>query len=199
MTLQSGTHLRYALRRATSRAAQIAGTLVIAALAGAPAAVLLTRGEPSPLFYVMAGLFGVVAVLLLVSAVRQVLALRTRQTVVESDSDAFERGAQVDLYFRQPGPASFESFRVRLIGAEVAWSGKRHKSQFTHSLGEYDLFDSGPFDATAAVPFERTITVKIPDVPEPSRATNPVEWRLEVSGRVRGRADVRHTFPVTVR
>jgi len=198
MTFPPGSHLRYALSRSSSRGVQIAGTLFLAIVIAIPASLILGQDERSLLSWLFGGVFAVVALLLVYSAIHQLLALRTPQTIVECDSAVFKRGTPVILYFRQPGPATVASLRADLVGEESWVIGKRRRSRSTRSLGTFNLFDSGPFTMTASQPWEQDVTVQVPDLPQPSDAKHDVQWRLVVTGRVRGRADFEHAFPVRV-
>lgn len=201
--LPRGEHLRYSLTRNASRGAQIGCTLFLALLLGGIAVPVLiaayrhSETENNFVVYIVGGGFGLVALLLLYSAIHQLFALKTPQTVVEIDSDRLVRGKEVQLYFRQPGPASFESLRANLVGEESWWTGSgKRRSRQVLQLGVFNLFDSGAFDVDDLVPYERIVTVEIPRVPQASDRTHDVQWKLEVWGRVRGRADFQHVFPV---
>lgn len=201
MTLAPGRHLRHVLERETSRGAQIGCTLAVALLVGGIGGAILVfasrSGERSLLIQFVGAMFVLVGALALYSGVHQLFALKTPQTIVETDSGVFKRGGRVRLYFRQPGPGSFESLRANLVGEESWSSGppKRRRKNVVQ-LGVFNLFDSGPFEVDAATPFERTVEVEIPDVPHASSPAHAESWQLEVWGKVRGRADFQHVFPV---
>ncbi len=199
--LPPGRHLRHALEREASRGAQIGCTLVVAVLVGGIGAAILVfasrSGDRSFVVLSVGGIFSLVGLLALYSGIHQLFALRTPQTIVETDSGVFKRGGRVRLYFRQPGPGSFESLRANLVGEESWWSGpsKRRRKNVVQ-LGVFNLFDSGPFEVDATTPFERTVEVEVPDVPHASSPAHHESWQLEVWGKVRGRADFQHVFPV---
>lgn len=179
----------------TSRGARIVATLVVAVLLAAvaiPALLYATEG----LFYAIGGVFGLVSLLLVFSAVKQMFALATPQTTVEMNVETLKRGAEVELVFRQPGTGSFESLRANLVGEERwlerGYSNKRIRR--VRQLGTFNVFDSGPFEA----PYESTVRVRIPDLPRADKAHGEY-WSLEVWGKVHGRADFQHVFPVEVR
>jgi hypothetical protein len=187
------------LRRASSRARQIAVTAGVSLLlggAGAAIVVIARRtGSGTFLIYLIGGAFAMVALPLAYSAIYQLFAARTAQTIVETDAPELVRGKRMRLCFRQPGPASFESLRANLVGEESWWTGTgKRRNRHVLQLGTFNLFDSGPFHA----PWERTVTVEIPDLPRPSDARHAVTWNLEVWGKVKGRADVQHVFPMTL-
>lgn len=200
--LEKGRHLPYALSRQASRGAQIGCTLALAAILGGIGGTVLyldrRHGEPSLVVQLVGGAFALFALLLLYSAVHQMFAMRTPQTIVETDADVLRRGARVRFHFHQAGPASFESLRANLVGEETWWtgSGKQRRHHRKH-LGTFNIFDSGPFEVVD-LPSTRTVIVEIPQLPHPSEREHGVTWQLEVWGKVRGRADFQHVFPVEV-
>lgn len=184
--------LQYTLERSSSRGAQIARTFALAVVLGAIGGGALFFGEEL-IVYIVGGGFTLVALLLLYAAIHQLFAARTPQTIVETDSKTLKRGKSIQLTFRQPGDGSFESLRANLVGEEVwfTWYRSRRRRHVLQ-LGTFNIYDSGSFEA----PFEETVTVKIPDLPRPSDPKHGVHWRMEVWGKVRGRADVQHVFPM---
>lgn len=200
--LARGTRLRYSLSRKSSRGAQIGCTLALAVILGGIGVTALVlayrhREEGNFVVYLVGGAFTLVALLLLYSAIHQMFAMRTPETIVEIDSEELARNGEVQLYFRQPGPAQFESLRANLVGEESWWtgSGKRRRHHVIQ-LGVFPLFDSGAFDVGEHTPYEQLVRVRIPDVPHASDPTHAETWQLEVWGKVRGRADFQHVFPV---
>ncbi len=183
------------LRRKATRGAQIAVTLGLAVILAALPLFVFTR--PAPLLaQIVAGAFGVVSLLLFYAGIHQLFALRTPETLVECDVDEFLRGKEIRLRFRQTGSASFESLRANLVGDEhwTEWipSHRRRVRRYQH-IATVSLYDSGAFTA----PFDETVSVRIPpDLPRASVKGRGERWRLEVWGKVRGRADVQHVFPL---
>ena len=186
------------LGRAQTRTAQIwrtSGLAIILAMIAAPLGVFGSR--ESWMFAAIATAFGLASLLLFYSAVYQLLALRTPETIVETDKDEWKRGANVALRFQQPGSGSFESLRANLVGEE-RWRERVRGGKYARrvaQLGTFHLFDSGAFEA----PFDKSVTVRVPpDLPRASKPDRREVWRLEVWGKVKGRADVQHVFPVTI-
>ena len=201
-TPRKGRNLSYALSRQSSRGAQVGCTLILAAILGGAGGTILylarRHDEPSLVVNVVGGGFALFGLLLLYSAVHQMFAMRTPQTLVEMDTDVLRRGARVQIHFHQAGPASFESLRANLVGEESWWTGSgKHRRHHHVHLGTFNLVDCGPFEVVD-LPFERTVTVEIPQLPYPSNREHGVTWQLEVWGKVRGRADFQHVFPVEV-
>ena len=184
------------LRRQSTRGAQIAGTLFLAVVLAVLPLVVFTR--PSPVIArIVAGAFGIVSLLLFYSGIHQIFALRTPETLVECDADELRRGREVRLRFRQSGSASFESLRANLVGDEH-WTelvrGHRRVRRYQH-IATVNVYDSGAFTA----PFDETVSVRIPpDLPRASVKGRAERWRLEVWGKVDGRADVQHVFPLSL-
>ncbi|HEX6096983.1 MAG TPA: hypothetical protein VF432_11715 [Thermoanaerobaculia bacterium] len=198
--------LRYTLSRKSSRGAQIGCTFALAVLLGGIGVPLLRTAytdsgtENNFVVYVVGGGFTLVALLLLYEAIHQLFALRTPETVVEIDTEELVRGAEIQLYFRQPGPAAFESLRANLVGEESWWTGSgKQRRHHVQQLGVFNLFDSGAFEVDARAPYERLVTVRVPDLPRASDRAHGVMWQLEVWGKVRGRADFQHVYPIRVR
>jgi hypothetical protein len=201
--LERGRHLRYALSRNTSRGMQIGCTFLIGLVLATPGIIVLMKArehdEKSFVVWAVGGAFTLVAALLFYSAVHQMFALATPQTVVECDADKFTRNGTIRLYFGQPGPADFESLRANLVGEETWHTGSgKQRRRHVNQLGTFNIFDSGPFVIEEGMPaYERTVSVTIPDLPH-ARADRREQWQLEVWGKVRGRADFQHVYPVTV-
>lgn len=195
MKLEPGTHLRYSLTRNASRGAQIGCTFAIALLLGGIGVpILFLAGKGDGVVYVVGGGFSLVALLLLYSAIHQLFALRTPQTIIEVDRQVFARGEEVIFFIRQPGPASFESLRGNLVGEESWWEGSgKTRRHVVKQLGVFNLFDTGSFEA----PFERELVAEIPRELV-VQSEHSIHWQLEVWGKVNGRADFQHVFSVEV-
>lgn len=177
-----------------SRASRIARTALVAFVLCAIGGVMLVMGG-AWMPYVIGGGFALFGLLCAYSAIHQLFAIRTPEMTVECDAETLVRGREVRFTFRQPGPASFESLRANLVGEE-RWFTHRRGKRIRHvlQLGTFNLYDSGPFEA----PFEDTVIVEVPDLPHASDPQHGVDWRLEVWGKVRGRADVQQVFPLHV-
>ncbi|HYR29820.1 MAG TPA: hypothetical protein VEU30_15225 [Thermoanaerobaculia bacterium] len=189
---------RHALKRNASRTAQIARTFALALLLAAIAIPVGIYGPQRLLFYAIAAGFGIVSLLLFYSAVHQLFALRTAETVVEIDADELNRGAAFELFVRQPGSGELESLRANLVGEERWWQRNysRKRRRMVAHLATVNLFDSGPFSA----PYESSVTVTVPrDLPRATAKDRAEHWRIEVWGNVKGRADFQHVFPVKMK
>jgi hypothetical protein len=198
-----GTRLRYRLPRNTPRLRQIGCILAAVAILGTLSYFLLRYawthpGEDLWLMYVVGSGFGIVAVVLFcLGAVQQTLALRTPETVLEIDSAALFLGETARFFIRQPGTGSYESLRMNLVGEEQLRQRKTWNRRLFETI---NLLDSGAFEGDALTPFERVIEFDVPASLEPSNLTlhRRVRWQIEVWGRLRGRADFQHVYPISV-
>lgn len=206
--LLSGTRLRWSLTRTTSQSFQLGCTAAFTLLFGGAAYPILryARAHPeTPNVFVMhavGGAFALVALLLLLVALHQLVSRVTnRMTTVEVDTDQLTPGEDVQFFFRQPGPASFESLRANLIGEETWWEGagkrRHHKSA---SLGTWHFFDSGAFEVGRFAPFEQMALLRVPaDIPVSGEHEGRTRsWKIEIWGKVRAGADFHHSFPILV-
>lgn len=190
MSLRPGKRLRYALARNPSRAGGIGCTFTAAAIFAALGYWFLRPRQAADdriVSYLVATAFALLALFCVYHSIKQIFALRTRQTILEIDQHELRRGSGVPLFIQQFGPAEFDSLRVALVASGV-----------TH--GPFPIFENGPFIVHADLPFERMAVIHVPpDVPPSSTdARSRVTWALAVSGIIRGRADVEHSFPVRV-
>ncbi len=200
--LPRGRHLKYALSRRTSSRFQIGCTFAIAVVLGGLAYLAYANVAKVQMLIVFAVVLGLIALLLLYSAIHQLFALRTRQTIVEIAATVLTRGEQVRFWFQQPGPADFESLRANLVG-EGSWSHGTGKSRTrsVESLGMFNFFDSGEIRVDEASRFECDAVLNVPGdiIPTGLYGDNRVaSWNIEVWGKVKGRADFQHVFPIHV-
>ena len=182
------------LSRTVSRRAAIVRAFALALVLAALALPAMLYGPNLP-FKIISGVFGMVSLLLFWTGIHQLFALRTPETLVDIDVHELERGGEVQLRFRQPGTESYESLRANLVGEE-RWTERGYSHRVVRKvrqLGTFHLFDSGPFQA----PFDQTVRVRIPDLPHAEK-THGEYWRLEVWGKVRGRADFQHVYDLRV-
>ena len=183
--------------------------IVLLAIGAFPVYMTLTHDEPGQrgFFYVFGGGFGLVGLLLVYSGIHQFFAMKTPETIVEMNAPALERGATVEFFFRQPGPASLESMRANLVGEErwatyVSSSRGRKTNWHTKHLGTFNFLDHGEAEI-GSMPLDVLASLEVPRDIEPTREEagddrRSFGWKVEVWGKVRGRADFRHAFEVTV-
>lgn len=187
------------LERNTSRGCQIGCSfflaLLLAALGGGAMYKAWQHPETSGnwVIWAVGGGFSLVALILLYAGIHQVFALKSPLTQVSMEHKQLRRGQRTAFHFRQPGPMELESLRANLVGTRTERRGKNTK--YIH-LGTFNFFDSGPVTIDESVPMQRNAHL---DVPEDIAPTGDrVSWQIEVWGKVRGRADFQHVFPVDV-
>lgn len=187
--------MSYALSRTVSRSKQIAQAFALGVLFAAAVVPMVLFAEKNVLVYAAIVVLGGFSLLLFWAAIHQLFTLRTPQTVVEIDVETLRRGGEVQLTFRQPGTGSYESLRANLAGEErwVESGYGNRRVRRVKQLGTFHVFDSGPFEA----PWETTVRVHVPDLPH-AEATHGEYWRLEVWGKIRGRADFLHAYDLRV-
>jgi hypothetical protein len=201
--LPRGRRLAFALPRKQSRLGQIGCTFFLALLLGGLGWPIFRYPATHPeekdmwLMYVVGGGFLLFSLPLLYSAIHQSFALRTRLLTVEVDANVLARGANVQFFFSQPGPVDLESLRANLVGEERK---RRGKSTDVTYLGTFNFLDQGPVDVAGAAPLERTATLHVPESIPPSLEVvgHSIRWKIEVWGKVRGRADFQHVYEVEV-
>lgn len=199
----SGQQLRYQLSRRSSRGAQIGCSLMLSLVLGSLSGFFLYMTWTHPgeggnwIVYVVCGGFGLVALLLLYGAIHQTFALATPETLAEIDSRAIVPGEMLTIFIRQTGTGEYESIRVNLVGEEQT---RRNQTWTPRHLGTLNMFDSGAFSLDGRSPFEVTFEFLAPPDLEPSMddGSRRVTWQIELWGKVRGRADFQHVYPIEV-
>jgi hypothetical protein len=171
-------------------------SLVIAMILFGMAALFYFAGEGGVFTYVAAlpALFGV---LLVYGFVHSLLASKTPPTTILVPEQSLKRGVEFPLTVRQYGPARLESLRVNLICEKSVRKDKSRDLTYPHQIS---IFDSGPFDVAIHDVTEFPIRICAPIDAEPTRDDVSVRiiWRLEIWGKVIGRADFMRPFEVVV-
>lgn len=193
-----GTRLKFTLPRRQTRLTQIGCTLFLTSLFGGLGYALVREGG-AWLMYVVGGAFLLFALLLAYATVHQVFALQTKQTRVEISTNALVRGERVQFFFQQAGPVQLESLRANLVGEERKRPPGKKADVVTY-LGTFNFFDQGAVDIEGTSPLERTATLHVPEsIPASLRVPgHSIAWKIEVWGKVRGRADFQHVYDVTI-
>jgi hypothetical protein len=204
--------LAHRLEREGSPGGQAGCALFLGLLFGVIATLVIrypiTHPEESDawLIWAVGGGLALLALVLLYSGIHQWLAMKTPETTVEMSETMLTRGRHVRFIFRQPGPVSLQSLRANLVGEETWTVTKRTGSSQRTSyesryLGTFNFFDSGPHEVDEHRPFEAVVTFLVPaDIPASGNTPDDhnVVWKIEVWGRVRGRADFQHPYRVEV-
>ena len=142
---------------------------------------------------------GLFAFLLLYSAVHFVLAARNPPTTLRLDAPQFERGQPLVAVIRQQGPIEMQSLRANLV-CERTGKSKVHRNHLVTFPYQLNLFETGRFSVGRIDSREFPVNVTVPAEGEPT--TDAVElqvrWRIEVWGKVEGRADFMRPFDITV-
>lgn len=187
------------LERNTSRGCQIGCSLFLAVLLGAIGGGAMYKAWQHPetngnwVIWAVGGAFSLVALFLLYAGIHQIFALKSPLTQVSIEHKQLRRGQRTAFHFRQPGPMELESLRANLVGTRTERHGKNTK--YIH-LGTFNFFDSGPVTIDESIPLQRNAHLEVPEDIEPTG--DRVSWQIEVWGKVRGRADFQHVFPVEV-
>lgn len=189
----------YPLERNASRGAQIGCSFFLALLLGALGSGIAHKAWARPetdgnwILWVVGGGFSLVALLLLYTAIHQIFSLKSPVTDVSIEHRKLRRGQRTAVLIRQRGPMELESLRANLVGTKTI---RRNKSTFTEDLGTFNFFDSGPVTIDETIPMQRNAHLDVPKDIDPSAAN--ISWAIEVWGKVRGRADFQHVYPVEV-
>ena len=184
-------------------------SIFIAILLGGFAWVLLVYrpffAEDQVVQLAIIGLLFGLSLLLIYSAIYQILATRIPTTILESSQDILERGKTVNFYCRQAGPINLISLRINLLGEEVWWTidkNDKEKTRNTRHIGTYNFFDSGALQISANKPYEADISFTLPqNIPATGKTKEQrlVVWKIEIWGKVQGYVNFYHSYPVQVR
>ena len=105
-----------------TRGGRVVGTFLLGSLFSSITYVLVSVENPEeiPGFAWMAviGVFGLLATLLVWSALMQTLALTLPQTILEVEKEVVEPGETIRVCVKQPGPVLLISLRVNLVGQQ---------------------------------------------------------------------------------
>ncbi|HEY0140040.1 MAG TPA: hypothetical protein VGF48_04035 [Thermoanaerobaculia bacterium] len=187
------------LKRDTPRGAQIGCSLFLALLLGGIGIGITYKAYAHPesdgnwIIWTVGAAFSIIGLLLLYAAIHQLFSVKSPVTEVSLEHKKLLRGRRTAVLIRQRGPMELESLRANLVGTR--WI-RRRKSTYSEDLGTFHFFDSGPATIDESIPLQRNTHIDVPEDIEPSEPNNT--WAIEVWGKVRGRADFQHVFPVEV-
>ncbi len=171
-------------------------TLFLALLLFGMAALFYFGGEGGVFTYVAAlpALFGI---LLTYGFIHALLASKTPPTTIILTSDPMIRGHKTGLTIRQHGPVRLENLRVNLVCEKSVRKDKSRDLTYPHQM---EVFDSGPCEVALLDSTEFQTSVSVPGDAEPTMDNVKVRivWRLEIWGKVIGRADFMRPFTVVV-
>lgn len=159
----------------------------------------------------------------MISGIHRFFALATPETEIEVDDIDFRPGRSVRMLVRQPGPVFLEDLAVDLRCRETTWEYERYwveedgwaipaqegrPSSTSRLVTEtktnrhhHDLPVLKRTGLDVRESFEETVALTIPDfaLPTGKIRDRAVEWQIVVTGKVGGRADFEHPFPVVIR
>src|SRR4051812_21972416 len=120
MDKPSPSHLPVRLKRATAFKSQLGCTFMLAAVLFGMTVFCYFAGK-SPgegqnwVPYVVGAVFGLFALLLLLSFLRQLAAVGIKETIVELSTEPLQPGQTAKICVIQPGPAKLRSLRANLL------------------------------------------------------------------------------------
>ncbi len=136
--------------------------------------------------------------LMLWVGVHALLASATPSTTVVLDPEVLAPGGSGRVVIRQGGPVRLESLRANLVCERIERPAGRSRT-VTYPC-QKNFFDSGACEVSSLEVREFSSALTVPADAEASveSAGLVVCWRIEVWGKVRGRADFLRPFSVTV-
>lgn len=196
------------LTRETPWKAQVGCGAVIALMVAMPGLFIgyMTyfhdQSEQRNAMFAFAGVWLVVAVVILLGSVHQAFAMRSAETIVEIEPLQLRPGQNVRVRVTQPGPLRLQSIHANLAGEQttvrlVPRTG--NTSRTTKYLGPYRILEIDDHDIAPGESIERETTFQVPDIaPSYQSPDGNLRWKIEVWGRVAWRPDFMHPFPVDI-
>lgn len=171
-------------------------SLVLALILFGMAALFYFGGEGGIFSYV-AAIPGLLGLGLVYGWVHALLASQTPPTTILLAAEPLIRGRETPLTIRQQGPVRLESLRVNLICEKSVRRQKTRDLTYPHQIA---VFDSGPCDVSLLDSTEFQTVIPVPSDAEPTtdNVRLRIVWRLEIWGKVIGRADFMRPFTVVV-
>jgi len=153
----------------------------------------------SLLFQIASVLPALLALLVIYSFFHALFASGTPPTTMQLDATSLRPGQTVGVVIRQTGPVLFESLRANLI-CERREKPLGKKNTIVTFPCQENFFDSGPCEVPRMNVQEFRASIEVPADAEPSNysGTLKVLWRVEIWGKVKGRADFMRPFEVEV-
>lgn len=152
----------------------------------------------STLFMVVSVIPALLGLLVVYAGIHAIFASATPPTTISLDKEPLIRGQSVGVVISQTGPVQFESLRANLICEHIVKPIGRSRT-ITYPCQD-NFFDSGPCEVPRLDEQKFHAHVTVPADAEPSRdeAGLTIEWRIEVWGKVLGRADFMRPFVIEV-
>ncbi|MEX1117449.1 MAG: hypothetical protein WEB60_01515 [Terrimicrobiaceae bacterium] len=160
-------------------------------------AALFYFGGEGGIFSYVAIVPGLLGILLTYNIFHSLLASKTPPTTIVLAPEPLIRGQPATLTVRQYGPASLQRLRVNFTCEKSVRKNKSRDLTYPHQM---EVFDSGPCEVPLLDVAEFQTTFAIPGDSEPTMDTveTRIVWRVEIWGRVIGRADFQRTYTVVV-
>jgi hypothetical protein len=205
-----GDILRYRLERKSSWGAQAGCATAIGLLLtglGSFFIYLEVRADDVGLGTVVGGAFALVGLLVLgLGGVHQLWArAQTAETFFEMDTLAVKRGEPARFCVVQPGPADFQSLRVKVVCERTMTKrrtdakGETTVDQDVRLVHDHCALDLTDVHVGRGSVWHHEATLIAPKDQPPSGGDDPShEWRIEIWGRVRRGPDVMHPFVIDV-
>jgi hypothetical protein len=192
-----------------TRSGRLVGTYVLGAVFSALTYVTVVfenpEGIPRFMWIGVIGVFGLLAALLVWSALMQTLSLTVPETILEVEKEIVEPGETIRVCVKQPGPVHLVSLRANLIGQqrtehEHRDMGKHHTVRSPNSMLLHENF----LDADGCWLHRGQTRQWITELTIPENAADSgkdssqvTEWKIEVWGRAN--LLVRFMFPYFIK
>ncbi len=178
-----------------TRQGRLVGTCLLGALFSAITYVLISLETPEQIPRVawmgVIGVFGLLAVLLVWSALMQTLSLTVPETILEVEKATVEPGETIRVCVKQPGPVRLASLRANLVGQqrtehEHRDMGKHHTVRSPNSMLLHENFldaDGGWVHSGQTRQWIAELTIPEDAVDSGKDSSQVTEWKIEVWGR----------------
>jgi hypothetical protein len=186
--------MRRRLKRNISRRGEIGCLLLFALVLGAAGAWIAIAIHPQGhhggkallvIVNVVCGGFILGALVHVYLAIHRTFALASPETIVEVEPEILVRGHDAHVHFTQDGHLELESLHAKLVGTDTTGENPR-------TIASFDFLETGQ----TAAPLLRDAILHIPMEAQPS--SSGTMWHIEVRGRIRGRVNFEHLFPVQI-
>lgn len=171
-------------------------SLGCAVVLGGMAMLFFASGAPP--FTWASVLPALLALLLLYNAVHSLLAGQTPPTTLKLRT-TLKPGEETEVVIRQGGPVRFHSLRANLICERIERPQPERDRVMSYPC-QSNVFDSGACEIREGAVREFSFVLTIPADAEASLESVKlkIRWRLELWGRVRGRADFMRPFDLEI-
>lgn len=206
--------LQYRLARETPFSSQLGCTFLIALILGAVAALGIVAGSSEDekannnwVAYFVGAVFGMAALMVLWSGIRQLATCGIKETIVEVSAGVLHLGRPATVALLQQGPATISSLRANILCVEtttrmVTRGKSRHREQTERYLVQENIFDASYLRVAHGDVWHETREFTVPAEGKPTQGEDIddyfVRWRIEVWGKAGLIGSFMHPFPVQV-